>query len=121
MFSEEIVTLNDVNIMRYFYLSLFRSVMLFDGNTDANQEVYIDLENVTRPLLARHVRLHTVTWHRHISLRFDVHGCQYFEEGIQNQVSTTACSRSFIVSLIGKNAHTIKFCSMIAFQTLKQK
>ena len=83
MFSEEIVTLNDVNIMRYFYLSLFRSVMLFDGNTDANQEVYIDLENVTRPLLARHVRLHPVTWHRHISLRFDVHGCQYFEEGIK--------------------------------------
>ena len=57
------------------------SIKLFEGNSGTDDEVYIDLENVTRPLVTRFIRIHPVDFHGRISLRFDVHGCKYFEDG----------------------------------------
>ena len=63
------------------YIIVSFSTKLFEGNQGVDEEVYIDLENVSRPLLARYVRIHPVSFRVHISLRFDVHGCKYFPDG----------------------------------------
>ena len=45
---------------------------VFDGNTDQNSVVNHDLETTVE---ARCVRLYPQTWEAHISLRWEVYGC----------------------------------------------
>jgi len=51
----------------YFYF-----LQVFIGNRDRNSIV----KNVLSPAVtARYVRIHPLSWYRHISMRFEVYGC----------------------------------------------
>jgi hypothetical protein len=46
---------------------------VFNGNTDRGSIVF----NVLSPTVkARYIRIHPETWYGHISMRFEVYGCQ---------------------------------------------
>ena len=46
---------------------------IFDGNTDQNTIKENELEV---PIYTRYFRLHPKTFHSHISMRLELHGCQ---------------------------------------------
>lgn len=67
----------------HFYNEGAESVKIFHGNKNGNDSSYNFL---SRPFVARYIRIHPVTWHRHISMRAGILGCPF--DGI--------CSRGFM-------------------------
>ena len=49
------------------------SDVIFTGNTDSNTIVTNDLETA---IVARYVRLYPMSWYSHMSMRWDVYGCE---------------------------------------------
>ena len=56
-----------------FVYALIVIVQVFDGNVDSYhlKHAYLD-----EPIIARYVKFHTVSWHRHPSMRVEIIGCQ---------------------------------------------
>ena len=61
------------HISRIFsHISAIFLHQVFDGNTDQNS---LSTHQLAEHIIARKVRLHPRTWHRHISLRAEFYGC----------------------------------------------
>ncbi|CAK8688759.1 unnamed protein product [Clavelina lepadiformis] len=60
---------------------------IFEGNTDNNGRVRNMLQ---RPILARFLRIYPYHWQRHISLRFELLGCELstYDQAVQRQRET---------------------------------
>lgn len=53
--------------------SIYSTFQVFDGNSDRNT---IKENKLEVPIYTRYFRLHPKTFHNHISLRLELHGCQ---------------------------------------------
>ena len=61
-----------VPILLPSWVSCIFEIQVFDGNTDGDSVVYHSLPTA---ITTRYIRVHPKTWHSHISMRVEFHGC----------------------------------------------